>query len=111
MTPRTVSPIATRPLHGPIRVAGVSWLVSPSRSTSTARVRLSAVAMTWPSGAMSPETPFVVATATHRPVSIARSRVIANCWSVWSVWMNVAWLLCTTSSSAPLRSWAVRPSS
>ena len=111
MTPRTVNPAASRPLHGPIRVAGVSWPVSPTCSTRTARVRLSAVAMTWPSGAISPETPLVVATATQRPVSIARSRVIANCWSVWSVWMKVAWLLCTTRSSAPLRSWALRPSS
>ena len=59
-----------------------------------------------PSGAITPEMPFVEATTSQRPVSIARSRVIANCWSIWSVWMKVALLVCTVSSSAPLRTWA-----
>ena len=59
-----------------------------------------------PSGAMTPETPLVAATTTYRPVSMARSRLIANCWSIWAVWMNVALLVCTASSWAPCATWA-----
>ena len=97
----------SRPDHAPIRTAGVRSVVSATRSTSTSRVRTpAAVQHACPSGAITPETPFVAATTTYRPVSMARSRVIANCWSIWSVWMNVALLVCTVSSCAPRRSWA-----
>ena len=37
------------------------------------------------------------------PVSIARSRVIANCCSIWWVKMKLALLVCTTSICAPAR--------
>ena len=45
--------------------------------------------------------PFVAATTSQRPVSIARSRVMANCWSIWSVKMKLALLVWTVISSAP----------
>ena len=85
--------------------------MSATRSTRTSWVRGSETSTTSPSGAMTPVTPFVDATAVQRPVSIARSRVMANCWSIWSVRMNVALLVCTTSSSAPRETWALMPSS
>ena len=75
-------------------------------STSTEVVRGSATAATEPSGRITPEMPLVEATASQRPVSIARSRVIANCWSIWSVKMKLALLVCTASMSAPRSTWA-----
>ena len=57
--------------------------------------------MAVPSGAMIPVIPLVEATTTCRPLSMARTRVISNCWSSWLVRLNVALLVCTTSSRAP----------
>ena len=58
-----------------------------------------------------PLIPLVDATTTVRPVSRARSRVIANCCSSWAVPVKDALLVCTVTSSAPLRTCAVTESS
>ena len=74
--------------QAPSRTAGVSSVLEADRLDDHAgRPRL-ADATTEPSGAITPVTPLVAATTSQRPDSMARSRVMANCWSIWSVRMN-----------------------
>ena len=40
---------------------------------------------------------------------MARSRLIANCWSIWEVWMKVALLVCTVTSWASFADLGVEP--
>jgi hypothetical protein len=60
-----------------------------------------------PSGATTALIPLVAATTTVRPCSTARSRLIASCWALSSVYPNVALLVCTTSMPAPSRTVSV----
>ncbi len=89
---------------------GTPWTSGTSRA-STARVRGSIPARTVPSGAMNPLRPLTEAITTVRPVSRARSRLIANCCSIWPVWMKNAFEVCTVSSSAPPRTCSLIASS
>ncbi len=56
---------------------------------------------TEPSGAMMAEMPLVAVTATLRPNSTARSRLMASCCSLSAVWPKVALLVWTTIIPAP----------
>ena len=79
---------------------------SPTGVSTYAWVRTGTEVTTEPSGAITPVMPLMAATTTYRWVSIARSRLIANCWSIWAVWMNIALLVWTTTSWPPWESWA-----
>ena len=94
---------AASPSAGPSRIAGARREVSGTCSTTYPCVRGPARGDGLPSGAMIPVMPLVEATATCRPVSIARTRVMSNCWSSWLVRMKVALEVCTTMSRAPER--------
>ena len=93
-----------RPSAGPSRIPGGTSEVSGTRSTTYPWVQRSRTEVGVPSGAMIPVIPLVEATATCRPVSMARTRVMSNCWSSWLVRLNVALEVWTTSSRAPERS-------
>jgi len=97
--------------HAPSRIAGVSPVPRPTVSSRRAVVRRGTVATTLPSGPITPDSPLVEATTSQRPDSRARRRVMANCWSTWSVWMKVALLVWTARSWAPCRTWSRRTSS
>src|SRR4051794_12151416 len=76
------------------------WAIS---STNTAGVNSSDERWTDPSGATTAEMPLVAATTTLRPNSTARSRLIASCWALSSVYPKVALLVWTTIIPAPPR--------
>src|SRR5829696_9289996 len=85
----------------PSRCATVVELRWAICSTNTAGSNRSDDRVTVPSGATIAEIPLVAATATVRPNSTARSRLIASCCSLSSVKPKVALLVWTTIIPAP----------
>src|SRR4051794_25019296 len=99
------APSAARASSGssPTRVATVSPVRSGRSAVSTSRVKRREVSASDPSGSTRPLTPTVETCTTARPASTARSRDIASCWVLSSVYPKVALLVWTTSRSAPPR--------
>ena len=95
------SPVRTASGAAPRRWATVVELRCAICSTKTDGVNNADARTTEPSGAMIAEIPLVAATATVRPNSTARSRLIASCCALSSVWPNVALFVWTTIMPAP----------
>src|SRR4051794_35690305 len=97
------APIAVSAHSGaaPIRWATVVEERCAMSSTKTAGVNSDDCRTMLPSGATTAEIPLVAATATVRPNSTARSRLMASCWALSSVYPKVALLVWTTIILAP----------